>query len=281
MMVSSVIALLALQPMEVVFVRHAETVANATGKYNSTTLNAFSERGKKQVSKLTASLQEESFDAIVVSPSPRALKTIAPYLQRTGQKAEIWPELLECCHQRGAARTKPASPQVRFGSKIEWHPSLSGLFTLREDGTRYIDAPTYADGKRQVALAMQRVLKTWSESGKKVLIVGHSIHGGMLLSQLTGGRKFHVQNAVPIWLREVRPGVLEKIESSSDLNWFSPYADPLKFTEVTSDLASLSKKGAFQPARIKSAQSRGPCKEGLVRGKGLEPSRLVGTTTSR
>jgi broad specificity phosphatase PhoE len=236
MLISTLVAIVAVQPTEIVFVRHAETVANATGKYNSRTLNAFSARGQIQVSKLTDLLQTESFDAIAVSPSPRALKTIAPYLQRRGLKAEIWPELLECCHQRGAERSKPASPQVRLGPKIEWHFSLDGIFTLRPDGQRYIDAPTYADGKRQVGLSAKRIKDAWSGSGKRVLIVGHSIHGGMLISQLTGGEKVALANAAPVHLEEVKPGVFKTKPADYSI---------------------------------------------LVRGKGLEPSRLVGTTTSR
>lgn len=230
------LALVPAQTTELIFVRHAETVANATGRYNSTTLNAFSELGKSQVTKLTAQLQQMEFDAVIVSPSPRALKTVAPFLQRSGRKAEIWPELLECCHQDGAERNRPASPQVRFGPKIEWHSSLNGIFNLRPDGQRLIDAPTYNDGLRQVDLAVKRIKQTWSNSGKRVLIVGHSIHGGMLIRKLSGGSKVALENAVPVHLEEKESGVF-KI------------------------------KPADYPV--------------MVRGKGLEPSRLVGTTTSR
>jgi len=210
MLITTLLAIVAVQPTEIVFVRHAETIANATGKYNSRTLNAFSTRGQNQVAKLTNLLSEEQFDAIVVSPSPRALKTIAPYLQRRGLKAEIWPELLECCHQRGSARSKPASPNVRFGPKIEWHSSLDGIFTLRPDGQRYIDAPTYADGKRQVEMTAKRIRTVWSGSGKRVLMVGHSIHGGMLISKLTGGKKYAVENASPLQFIETSNGLFRK-----------------------------------------------------------------------
>ena len=232
----ALLALIPFQPTELTFVRHGQTVANATGRYNSETLNAFSERGKDQVTKLTSKLQKMEFDAIIVSPSPRALKTVAPFLQRSGKKAEIWPELLECCHQDGAERNLPASPEVKFGPKIEWDSSLNGLFTLRQDGQRYIEAPTYNDGLRQVEMTVKRIKDTWLGSGKRVLIVGHSIHGGMLVSKLLGGTRIALENAVPVYLEEKEPGVFR----------LKPANDPI-----------------------------------LVRGKGLEPSRLVGTTTSR
>ena len=71
---------------------------------------------------------------------------------------------------------------------------------------------------------------------KRALIVGHSIHGGMLVSKLLGGTRIALENAVPVYLEEKEPGVFR----------LKPANDPI-----------------------------------LVRGKGLEPSRLVGTTTSR
>ena len=66
---------------DLTFVRHGETVANATGRYRDSTLNTFSERGKKGVEALTGQLQAEpAYARILVSPAPRALRTIAPYL---------------------------------------------------------------------------------------------------------------------------------------------------------------------------------------------------------
>lgn len=197
---------MAFQPAEFVFVRHCETLANATGRYNSTTLNAFSKRGIAQTGKLTATLQKSEFDQILVSPSPRALKTIAPLLQRTDQTAEIWPELLEVCHQKGAERLKPPSPQVRFGDRIEWPTAFESIFMRREGGERYLLAPTYADGKRQIRMTQEMLISRFSGTGRRILIVGHSIHGGMLISMLTGNNPPLLENAKPIRLVESAPG---------------------------------------------------------------------------
>jgi broad specificity phosphatase PhoE len=194
------------QPAEIVFVRHSETVANATGRYNSATLNAFSKRGIAQTGKLTATLQKSEFDQILVSPSPRALKTIAPLLQRTDQRAEVWPELLEVCHQKGSERLKPPSPQIRFGDRIEWPTAFESIFMHREGGERYILAPTYADGKRQIQMTQQMLNSRFSGSGRRILVVGHSIHGGKLIALLTGTTEPRVENAKPIRLIESRPG---------------------------------------------------------------------------
>lgn len=186
--------------------RHSETVANATGRYNSSTLNAFSKRGIAQTGKLTSSLQGSEFDQILVSPSPRALKTIAPLLQRTDQVAEVWPELLEVCHQKGSERLKPASAQIQFGSRIVWPTPFEEIFRHRDGGERYLLAPTYADGKRQIRLTQELLVSRFSGTGKRILIVGHSIHGGYLISMLTSGSRLKVENAKPIRLVETSPG---------------------------------------------------------------------------
>jgi broad specificity phosphatase PhoE len=198
---------LAFQPAEIVFVRHGETVANATGRYKTSTLNAFSQKGLNQVARLTAKLQGNSFDDILVSPSPRALKTVAPYLQRTDQVAEVWPELYECCVQKGAAKQKPAAPSMQFGSEIAWPETFDGLFRFRPGANRYILAPTFNDGRRQIKLAWQMLLEEFSGTGKRILIVGHSGQGGEMISMLTGGRRISLANAKPVRLIETRPGL--------------------------------------------------------------------------
>src|SRR5262245_58487266 len=86
------------RPTRIGFVRHGETVANKTGVYNSKNLNVFSDGGEQQVERLTQRLKAmPKFDAICVSPIPRALNTLVPYLRDTGRKAEVWPSLAECC----------------------------------------------------------------------------------------------------------------------------------------------------------------------------------------
>jgi broad specificity phosphatase PhoE len=196
---------LTFQPARITFVRHSETVANATGRYNSRTLNAFSERGITQTTKLTKQLAGASFDQVLVSPSPRALKTIAPWLARTQSQAEVWPELLECCHQRGVARQTPPAPTVRFADNITWPDAFEGLFKHRPGGERLIAAPTYQDGIRQIHLAHSRLLRSFSGTGKHVLVVGHSIQGGKMIALLTG-KQIQLQNAKPVNLVETKPG---------------------------------------------------------------------------
>jgi broad specificity phosphatase PhoE len=167
---------------DIYFLRHAETVANATSKYNSSTLNAISEKGQQQIVQATADLKRRRYDAIFVSPSARALKTVAPYLRDTRQTAAIWPELYECCHERGAARKIPAG-RLRFGAKVEVPSVISRYFTLVPGRDRYVGVSNYQEGLRQVKLCAAEVRKLGPGS---VLLVGHSLQGSRLFKELLG-----------------------------------------------------------------------------------------------
>lgn len=182
---------------DLTFVRHAETVANATGKYNSRTLNAFSVLGNQEIAELTQRLlKEPRFDRILVSPSPRTLKTIAPYLRASGQRATVWPLLYECCTGR---RPKGAhATRFSYGGKLVLPPELAPFFRIEPGMDRYPSASDYNAGLAQVAAALEEFRRRFS--GGRVLLVGHSAHGGQFLFGLTG-RHEKVDNAKEIRLR--------------------------------------------------------------------------------
>src|SRR5712664_921489 len=108
------------------------------------------------------------FDTIVVNPSPRALRTIAPYLRAHRLKAEIWPELYECCDNNTKKITGLSSPRVRYGSTVKVPPDLTGLFTLSPANSRFILAPRYDDGLRQIGLAADHLRREFGGTGKTV-----------------------------------------------------------------------------------------------------------------
>lgn len=208
---SSVIAYVASQlapgqPMSLLFCRHAETVANATGKYNSATIDVFSAKGAAQIAKLTDRLWRTKIDVVIVSPSPRALRTIAPYLRRAKRTAEIWPELYECCDNNTRKIKGLTSAQVRFGARVPIPEDLKGLFTFRygKDGKpvdRYIVSTSYDDGLRQVRVAADAIKTRFFRTGHSVLVVGHSLHGGRLLELMQGKPmlgKLRPENATPM-----------------------------------------------------------------------------------
>ncbi len=182
-------------PLHLTFVRHSETLANATGHYSAKTLNAFSERGEGLIVALTDRLTKSPRpDTILVSPSPRALRTIAPYLRRTGQKATVWPLLYECCTERPK---KPASRSFGFGAKIEIPQDVAGLFVVLPGQDRLPAPRDYGEGLAQVRRAVEGFHSRFH--GGHVMLVGHSAMGGLFLKALTG-RSIQVKNAEPIEL---------------------------------------------------------------------------------
>lgn len=177
----------------ITFVRHAETVANATGKYNSKTLNALSEKGLKQSNEVVSKLLKlGKFDAILCSPSERVLKTFAPYLKASKQIATIWPLLYECCTGK---RSPIAKGPLKFGAKITVPSQFASTYSIDPAHDRLPVAPQYSMGLVQMKETLREFYSRYQ--GKKLLILGHSGHGGQFIHALTGKWK-KVENAQPI-----------------------------------------------------------------------------------
>jgi broad specificity phosphatase PhoE len=168
--------------LDVYFVRHAETVANATGRYAADTIDRLSTRGTAQLPPLTRTLQQYRFDAIRVSPFRRAMATIAPYLDASGATAEVWPELAECCSER--PRTNQPSTDVPRGGRIEIDQPFAKMFRLPEPEARLYRPRSYADGLAQVYDLRDRLVREFGGSGKTILLVGHSLAGTRLIDLL-------------------------------------------------------------------------------------------------
>lgn len=193
-MIATLLAL-TLVRTDLTFVRHGETQANATGRYNSRTLNTFSELGKKQVAALTERLvKQPKWDLILVSPSPRALRTIAPYLARTGQKATVWPLLYECCTERPR---QPEASSFSYGAPITLPKDVEKHFVLPA-GLKFPAPRNYGEGLAQVSDGILEFKRKYAS--KRVLLVGHSAHGGQFLKRLTG-KAYHVKNAEEIVIK--------------------------------------------------------------------------------
>lgn len=180
---------------DLTFVRHGETIANATGKYNSKTIDTFSARGEKQVAALTQILlKQRPYDVIVVSPSPRALKTIAPYLRASNRQAMVWPLLYECCTSKRPADAH--ATKFTFSKNQVNVPSLIAPQFLIDRFNIYLpSSPDYNAGLAQVQATVAAFKKKYA--GKRILVVGHSGHGGQFLKALTG-KSYQVLNASPI-----------------------------------------------------------------------------------
>lgn len=179
---------------DLTFVRHAETEANASGHYSAKTLNSFSQKGQAQVSELTRKLLSGApYDAILVSPSPRAMRTILPYLKASRQTATIWPLLYECCTQKrpAGARSEP----FKWDGKVAIPADCKGHFKTLAGEDHLPVATTYNQGLGQVAASLEEFRSKLAHG--RVLLVGHSGHGGQFLHGLTGKWR-KVENAQPM-----------------------------------------------------------------------------------
>jgi broad specificity phosphatase PhoE len=193
---------------EIMFVRHGETVANATGRYNSKTINTFSEKGKSQVASLTPKLiKAGKFDVILVSPSERALRTVAPYLRATNQRALVWPEWYECCTGRDKSQAMPG--KFTWATKFTLPKDIASLYRVDPVFNRLPSSPKFADGVAQVKAGTLRMSKDFIKPGARILVVGHSGAGGVMMEVLEGKTRFgrkHPENAKPTLYRKSDAG---------------------------------------------------------------------------
>ena len=134
--------------MDLLIVRHAESQGNASGNYSTAVSDQLSARGEEQAIALADELSSWSFDKIIASPRERALQTITPTLIKTGQTAEIWPEIAEACwHDE---REPPAE---------SWEPQPADAvphFRFRDDRMIKPGHPeTFGQGLRRVHDALE------------------------------------------------------------------------------------------------------------------------------
>jgi broad specificity phosphatase PhoE len=169
--------------LDLYFVRHAQTLANAKGVTNTHTSSTFTDEGLAQIDTLTAALQGFHFDAILVSPTERTLLTIAPFLKASGQKGMVWPELTECCWQK--ERGDVASGQLVTSGEVRLTPEHAPLFGFRDsEGSKLYANRSYPDGVAQVNRAAELIRQRYGNSGKTLLVVAHYHSGQVLLAKL-------------------------------------------------------------------------------------------------
>jgi broad specificity phosphatase PhoE len=191
--------------LTIYFIRHAETVANASGETGGggpvedhDTLTAL---GEKQIEELKNFLVKEKIvpDLVVVSPTWRTQKTIEPFLIAAKQKGEIWVELNECCGQEQSGAPIPTvRPDPRWKMKIA---VISDNFTFRTADDIYFWWPsTYEEGLFMVMTARDRLLEKFSQSGKTIVVVGHAVNGGILLGLLRGYDMLTTKPDRPVYL---------------------------------------------------------------------------------
>jgi broad specificity phosphatase PhoE len=174
---------------DIYFVRHAETVANRTNHHSENNARCFTPEGEAAALELGDKLAPYHFDHIIVSPLFRARATILPYLQNNGLKAEIWPELAECCWQKD--KGAPVPQTIRQGKEIILEPEHAPFFSFRDkNSTRYIDDRSYAEGLAQIKRSYELLQERFGGSGASILIIGHSLAGIRLLDEFIGEQQY-------------------------------------------------------------------------------------------
>ncbi|MBU4376448.1 MAG: histidine phosphatase family protein [Candidatus Omnitrophica bacterium] len=200
--------------LDLYFVRHAETVANATGQYTKKAQETFSKEGESQISDLTKSLNGYKFDVICVSPQKRAINTILPYLRKNNATAEIWPELDECCYQDNR-NVQPSAAAFANGASIVLDAKDQKYLRLRDPAMKYFYADgNYADGMLRIQKARDLLIERFGRSESSILIVGHYLSGGRLIEMLMGLKSVGKQSPgnARLWhLREKPDGTFELI----------------------------------------------------------------------
>ncbi|MDP8266586.1 MAG: histidine phosphatase family protein [Candidatus Aceula meridiana] len=194
--------------LDIYFVRHAETVANATGDYNAENQKEFTKKGYRQIQNLTRILDKMSFDHVLVSPKYRTKNTILPYLKKNNLVGQIWPEVAECCWQ--GDEHMPASVGIPFGKIINIKKENFRFFKLRSSSAdRFYNPQTYSDGIEQIKRACELIERKYSGTGKSLLIVSHWLATSRMLEMFLGieikGR-FNIKNAKLIHLRKEAGG---------------------------------------------------------------------------
>ncbi|MBN1757908.1 MAG: histidine phosphatase family protein [Chitinispirillaceae bacterium] len=202
--------------------RHAETVANASGATGGEgdleDHDSLTALGRKQIEALKNFLVEKDIipDVIMVSPTWRTQKTIEPFLLAANVTAEIWVELNECCGREPTGEALPTErPEQRWKMPIEI-VAENTVFRDEQDDS-YWWPGTYEEGLFMVMTARDRILEFYGRSGKTVLIVGHAVNGGILLGLLTGYDMLQDEPERPFWLRNTGLLLLEQDPVSGNI----------------------------------------------------------------
>ncbi len=169
--------------LKIYFVRHAETIANATGQKDEISGRTFTEAGQQQIQDLTEQLSHLKIDQVLVSPVERTRLTILPYLKMTIKSAEIWPELEEWIME---SQVKMGLEPMD-GPEIQIEKENQDYFHFRDkNATRRYYTKDYEGGLEQVQKVADFIRKRFGNTDQTILIVGHKDSGARILESLLG-----------------------------------------------------------------------------------------------
>jgi broad specificity phosphatase PhoE len=192
-------------PLDIIFLRHAETIGNAGGDYSGNNGDTLTAIGRRQTQNVVVKLEKFKFDIILASPLTRARLTILPYLKKHGAIAYIWPELAECCSsgKHGFTPTKGALS----GRLVNVVPGERQYFSLVEGQRCYYLSDYYEQGTRQVEDLYRNLVKSFWYKDKTILLVGHGTCGKKLIEKILGhSLSVYLENAQITYLRQRADG---------------------------------------------------------------------------
>jgi probable phosphoglycerate mutase len=165
--------------MELLIVRHGESVANAEGRMQGQSDYPLSERGRAQASLLGSFLAQQGlrFDAAYTSPLTRARTTAHILTQALGlPEAELAPELSELHAGRLQGLTRD---EIALGHPGFLQRGITELGDFAEYG-----GESYADVQLRIGSLLARWQANHREAAHRILAVAH------------GGTNFHLVKAL-------------------------------------------------------------------------------------
>ena len=153
--------------MEIILLRHGEVKENRDGKLSVDYSTPLTDTGTFQSQSICAELQKIKIDSVLVSPLPRAIKTIEPYCIASGIKMSIIPELSEG-HLMLHEHVNPEKPEY-----------------IEKQGIGRVPIATESDGQffSRASIAIQIIL---NQNSNRTLVVSHGHMIRELLNQLLG-----------------------------------------------------------------------------------------------
>ncbi|WP_162051257.1 phosphoglycerate mutase family protein [Lentimonas sp. CC4] len=196
--------------LKIYYIRHAEGGHNVRKAWEAKGIpqsewpayvgnpDMFTPKGNQEVLAATEKLKAYKFDFIASSPLWRARNTILPYMEITGSKGEVWPELREGTGMK--AILSKDIPDVQEDILNKGEPILLPereklFFKLREGATNnYGKYPRGSDDNVKVAYmkhaslhAIDVIKRRFGGSEKSILLAGHNSAGVSLLKLLLQG----------------------------------------------------------------------------------------------
>jgi len=193
-------------PTTFYFVRHGESVANATRRFAGRSDSPLTELGRQQAAAVAETLVGTKFDRIVATPLHRSLDTANVIAARLGLRVEIEPDLVEI---DVGDKTGAAWDETR--ALPEW----------RDDG--FVAWPNGESLDAVLARSLRALRRLAHETpGGSVLVVGHGGVTRILVSHFLGilpkldrSRAHNINLTVLVFDGET--GRLEKVHESSHL----------------------------------------------------------------